>query len=94
MGMTTKRIIEIFNDYDRISGVILRGNSEEETKFNCETIEALQSINVSAMGNVDVQSQAGMITLGPNPAKTPVCNLTNCCICGAPHQIGNTKVFV
>jgi transcription termination factor NusB len=44
--MTTKRIIEIFNDYDRISGIILRGNSEEETKFNCETIEALQSINV------------------------------------------------
>jgi hypothetical protein len=46
MGMTTKRIIEIFNDYDRISGIILRGNSEEETKFNCETIEASQSINV------------------------------------------------
>lgn len=69
------------------------GNMQLSAMKEC-TINALQNINVSAMGNVDVQSQAGMITLGPNPAKTPVCNLTNCVICGAPHQIGNTKVFV
>lgn len=46
MGMPIKKIIEIYNDLDRIGGIILRGNSEEETKYNCETIEALQSINV------------------------------------------------
>lgn len=46
MGMTTERIIEIYNDHDRISGLLLRGNSEEEAKFNCETIEAMNNIYV------------------------------------------------
>ena len=45
MGISIEKIIEIYNDHDRISGIILRGNSEEETKYNCETLEALQSIN-------------------------------------------------
>lgn len=46
MGMTIERIIEIYNEFDRIGGILIRGNSEEDTKFNSETIEALQSINV------------------------------------------------
>ncbi len=46
MEMTTEKVIEIFNDHDRISGIVLRSNSEEETKYNCETLEALQRINV------------------------------------------------
>jgi len=44
--MTIKKIIEIYNDYDRISGTLISGNSEEDTKYNFETIEAIQSINV------------------------------------------------
>lgn len=46
MGMTIERIIEIYNEFDRIGGTLIRGNSEEDTKYNSETIEALQSINV------------------------------------------------
>ena len=44
--MTIKKIIEIYNDLDRISGILLKGNSEEDTKYNSETIEAMNSINV------------------------------------------------
>lgn len=69
------------------------GNITVSAMKECN-VNALQNVTVSAVGNVDVQSQAGIITLGPNPAKQPVCNLPNCVICGAPHQIGNTKVFV
>ena len=46
MEMTIERIIEIYNEPGRISGTLIRGNSEEDTKYNSETIEALQSINV------------------------------------------------
>lgn len=46
MGMTVQKIIEIYNEPDRIGGTFLKGNSEEDTKYNFETIEALQSINV------------------------------------------------
>ena len=46
MGMSIEKIIEIYNDYDRISGTLISGNSEEDTKYNFETIEAIQSINV------------------------------------------------
>lgn len=46
MKMSIEKIIEIYNELDRISGIILRGNTEEDTKYNIETIEALQSINV------------------------------------------------
>lgn len=46
MGMTIEKIIEIYNELDRISGTLLKGNSEEDIKYNSETIEALQSINV------------------------------------------------
>lgn len=44
--MTTERTIEIFNDYDRISGKLIRGNSEDDDLFNSETVEAINSINV------------------------------------------------
>ena len=44
--MTTERTIEIFNDYDRISGKLIRGNSEDDSLFNLETVEAMNSINV------------------------------------------------
>lgn len=44
--MTTERIIEIFNDYDRISGLLLRGNNEDDSLFNSETVEAMNGINV------------------------------------------------
>lgn len=44
--MTTDRIIEIFNDYDRISGTLIRGNSEDDSLFNSETVEAMNSISV------------------------------------------------
>jgi hypothetical protein len=46
MGMTTERTIEIFNDLDRISGLLLRGNNEDDSLFNSETIEAMNNINV------------------------------------------------
>ena len=46
MEMSIERIIEIYNEPGRIVGTLIRGNSEEDTKYNFETIEALQSINV------------------------------------------------
>jgi hypothetical protein len=69
------------------------GNMQLSAMKEC-TINALQSINVSAMGNVDVQSQAGMITMGNNPAKQLVNNFPSCVICGAPHCLGNIQVQV
>lgn len=58
------------------------------------TINTFGNCNISAMGNVDVQSTTGFITLGNNPAKQFACNLPNCCICGAPHAVGNIQVKV
>ena len=46
MGMTIERIIEIFNEHDRISGILLCGNSEDDSLFNSETVEAMNNINV------------------------------------------------
>ena len=39
--MTTERTIEIFNDYDRISGKLIRGNSEDDNLFNSETVDLI-----------------------------------------------------
>ena len=57
-------------------------------------INSYGDTNISAMKNVSVRSRTGQITLGNNPAKQLVNNLTNCCICGAPHCIGNIQVKV
>lgn len=57
-------------------------------------INSFGDCKLSAFGNVDVQSTTGQITLGNNPTKNLVCNLPQCCICGAPHSIGNTQVKV
>ena len=65
--------------------VNVSGNVQINSYGNCQ---------LSAFGNVDVQSTTGQITLGNNPAKNLVCNLPNCCICGAPHAIGNVQVKV
>ena len=45
-GMTTERTLEIFNDYDRINCILLKGNDEGDTKFNSETIEAMNNIQI------------------------------------------------
>jgi hypothetical protein len=55
-------------------------------------ITTMGQCNISAMSGVNINTTTGKISLGNNPIKAPVCNLRNCLICGAPHQIGNTQV--
>lgn len=54
--MTIERIIEIFNDHDRISGILLYGNSEDDSLFNSETIETMNNINVILHKYQEIQS--------------------------------------
>lgn len=52
-------------------------------------------IDIISDGDVNVNSVAGSINLGDNKiAPNLVCNLPNCLVTGAPHQVGNIKVKV
>lgn len=67
------------------------GNLNLSIKGNVK-IECDGNAEVNAKGNVKVDGSK--ITLGKNPSSQLCNNLVSCLICGSPHQIGNTNVFV
>lgn len=50
--------------------------------------------NAEVKASGDVKVDGSRITLGKNPSSQLCNNLVSCLICGSPHQIGNTNVFV
>lgn len=67
------------------------GNFNIKTQSDIK-IECDGNADVKATGNVTVDGSK--ITLGKNPSSQLCNNLVSCLICGSPHQIGNTNVFV
>lgn len=63
-------------------------------------IDVKGDISLNCKGNADIIAEGNVtvdatkIMLGSNPNAQLCNNLVSCLICGSPHQIGNTKVFV
>lgn len=56
------------------------------------TINTYDTIQISAMKDVNINTVNGDINLGDNPMKQLVNNLPQCLVCGGNHCIGNRQV--
>lgn len=90
------------------SGTLITLDKNGNLSIDLDNISTGGNLNISTKGDVTVNCggdadiiaegnatlDASTVQLGKNPSSQLCNNLPNCLICGSPHQIGNTNVFV